>query len=85
MWIPLCVVINGIVDCQRSTGFWIVSSLVASVVAPEPAGVESTVAVAQVVGDTGQVTVHTEMLAENPEDPHQRRCTSQVHGVHMLW
>ena len=78
--------INGIVDCQRSIGFLIVSSLVASVAEPELAGVESTVAVAQVVGDTGQelVAVHTAGVAVHPEDPHLHRCIDLDHDEHRL-
>ena len=48
--------------------------------------VESTAVVAQVVGDTGlQVdSVHTAEVAENPEDPHQRRCRDPARVEHML-
>ena len=62
----------------------IVSSLVAQVELPELAGIEGTVrVVAQVVADTGQVAVHTEVAAGR-EDPRQHRCRDRDHDEHRL-
>ena len=63
----------------------IVSSLVASVVAPLLAGIEGTVrVVAKVAGDTGQEVVHTAEVAGNQEDPRQHRCRDRDHDEHRL-
>ena len=62
-----------------------VSSLAEPIAEPELAGVESTVAVAQVVGDTEQaVAVHTEPAAESREGLLLRRYTGQDHVLHRL-
>ena len=68
---------------QQNTGFLIVSSLVAWAEWPELAGIEGTVRVALVVGDTGQVAVHTEVAAGR-EDPRQRRCRDRDRDEHRL-